>query len=134
MRQIEFRGKDVHEWHYGPLSQSVGLTGQPEEGVYISNTAGAPYAFKVELESVGEFTGKIDSEQNKIFEGDIVEQSGGSIYKIKYNVDWACFELVPIIARYPITFYELDIIGECVTVRGNVYDSPDFVGENTCSP
>lgn len=43
MRQIGFRGIDQSgKWHYGLLAQSAGFDGQPPEGVYISNTVGAP--------------------------------------------------------------------------------------------
>ena len=67
MREIEFRGysKDDDKWHYGSLVQTV-------KGYFIMSKEDGDL-YPVEENSIGEYTGFIDKNSNKIFEGDIVE-------------------------------------------------------------
>ena len=41
-----------------------------EPGTYISNSAGSPFAYKVDPETVGQYIGHKDVNNNKIYEGD----------------------------------------------------------------
>lgn len=68
MRTIKFRGKDFHsgEWFYGNLfvKDSHGRT-------HISTPKCG--CFRINPETVGQFTGVIDEEGQEVFEGDILE-------------------------------------------------------------
>lgn len=142
MRQIGFRGKSIaEEWHYGLLAQSAGFPGQPDEGIYISNTIGAPYAYQVVPESVGEYIGLADQDDIKIYENDIVEaDSTGMNYRadiiigIVKSID-GCFTVEfakPVYDRV-LKYNRKRLYVKCFTVNraikviGNHYDDPELL-------
>ena len=77
MREIKFRGRDGDDWYYGSLFVNE-----------CGHTAiSAPKSFwmkPVNAETVGQFTGLLDSNGREIYEGDIL-QNKHARYIVKYD-------------------------------------------------
>ena len=70
MREIIFRGKSLKtgEWAYGLITGY-----EPGESMSFISNADHPWEISVIPETVGQWTGVVDSEDTEIFEGDILE-------------------------------------------------------------
>jgi len=86
---------------------------------------------EVDPATVGQFTGLVDKNGVKIFEGDVVESPCGEIGVVEYFEEDAMF-----IIDFPITqghsswtasFGDFD--GEEMTVIGNIHDTPELAKE-----
>ena len=131
MREILFRGKQVDngKWAVGSLSTEY----YKECGcVMVSPTSDE--CFKVDPETVGQYTGLTDKNGIKIFEGDILEGD------LEANLDLgAKWRSVVVMGKFgwmaddptgsePTPLDEFDIIeGEVI---GNIHDNPDLLEEN----
>lgn len=120
MREILFRGKhsEKSRWTYGDLYTDHGK-------VYIASRdtmQGVRVHGEVIPDTVGQYTGLIDKNGTKIFEGDIVLIPGVGYGVIEY--DRACFSL------------GLVECGLCVSeqsereILGNIHDNPEMLEGN----
>ena len=140
MREILFRGKSIRgEWIYGYLNQHRGnirydCDCEPiADGCYYINDWQTKIDigmygqdFKVDPDTVGQFTGLTDRNGAKIFEGDIIEYTDGCndwLGAVKYDGDDAQF-VVRFIGGDVESFDNL-YSGDC-EVLGNIYDSPEL--------
>ncbi len=75
MRHIKFRGQTIGgEWVTGNLSiLEKDFSSTVKKGYYISNSAGAPFAFMVRPESVGQLTPFKDLKGKEVYIGDITQ-------------------------------------------------------------
>jgi len=134
MREILFRGKrtDNGEWVEGTFTK-YGPTGA-ELNWIVPKYASYLYAFEIDADTVGQFTGLTDMKGRRIFEGDIVE--GGDFNAednygvIFWDAEDACWEICgqePNNLCADFTQYW----GRDVEVIGNVYDNPELLEEAT---
>lgn len=143
MRKILFRGKRVDngEWVYGNLIITERLIGTE---CYISSQTGIDngksFKFSVDPSTVGQYTGLIDKNSKKIFEGDIlsIAQKGNGIgdyfypplkYPSNAIVKWdKCSWMWEIIAeqRYYLTFPDAWCHFECKII-GDIHDNPELL-------
>lgn len=140
-REILFRGKSIHgEWVYGYLNQHRGdirydCDCEPiAVGCYYINdwqakidTGMYGQDYKVDPDTVGQFTGLTDCNGVKIFEGDIVRY-GDTIHRVVFEQrnGTAYFGLVYAACEtLPFGHYQ-DL--KQIEVIGNIYDNPELLG------
>ena len=131
MREILFRGKrkDNEEWVHGdlwcnPYGKRVVCIVSP------INNQGTTGGNEVDAETVGQYTGMVDKNGTKIFEGDIVDFSdrsdgdnyGGVVYdadETEFGIDFGSTYLG--LGRH---YHSRDI-----EVVSNIYDNPELLKE-----
>ena len=125
MRSIKFRGKSVYsgKWRYGLLSDMSNLN-------LPTITTDEGDAYKVD--SIGQFTGLLDSEHNEIYEGDIIKWSNDKLYVVvfRYGMFYASIEECnkDVYGGFPLHAL-VDSLTEngIATIVGNIYDNSDLV-------
>ena len=129
MREIKFRGRDGDDWYYGSLFVN-------ECGHTVISAPKSFWMKPVNADTVGQFTGLLDTAQKEIYEGDIVvvkEDGEESRHVVRYmdDEDYPAFDLVP---------ESMSWCGECnglsycmihmdaaIYVIGNIYDNPELL-------
>ena len=121
MRNIKFRGKDAvsGEWRYGFYYEYLGLH-------YIMTTKGA--ACQIKPETVGDYIGIKDVEENELYEGDAVLWQGShclgpNIYIIEWNEVYTSFRAVNPSRKFSISGMRLT---ESRRI-GNKFDNPELL-------
>ena len=114
MREILFRGKCKYsvEWVYGDLKRCA-------YDVYITKPYGYISEFPVIPETVGQYTGLVDRNGTKIFEGDIVtEGCNGLTSVVVWDMSKGTYRLKDLGDGYTIEYaHEWEVIG-------NIHDNP----------
>ena len=129
MRKIEFRGKweSNGKWIYGSLVDK-------KSGERLISRHNKMLEFEgryVHPETVGQYTGLNDKNDEKIFEGDIVSFGDGN-FEIVFGD--ACFFISDPHIHYSMELHTTigmgpdDILGQCgVEVIGNIHDNPELL-------
>jgi uncharacterized phage protein (TIGR01671 family) len=128
MRDIEFRGKRSNggEWTYGDYIRAGGYVyifpfGDLEpDGHHVQQAEDGPHW--VDPETVGQYTGMIDCNRKRIFEGDIIKCQK-RIYVIKWIDDLCVFEMCHKDNNFRLSlgcFSDKEIIG-------NIHDTPELL-------
>ena len=126
-REIEFRGKrfDNGQWAYGNLI--IDDSGNSEIIDYENNRE---IRYDVMGETIGQFTGKYDKNQRKVYEDDIILQQGYNGRKKKMVVR---FENGAFIVGYhsgSSTRERPMLISDKCEVIGNIHDNPELLQED----
>ena len=128
MREILFRGKrtDNGEWVYGDLIQNVDCLKIREQEKSIKKIA---KSYEIDPKTVGQFTGLLDKNGKKIFEGDIVlglflfDMSINAVVKFRdgaFGLEWRRGEIIEFNAFTSLCNITYEIIG-------NRYDNPELL-------
>lgn len=134
MREILFRGKNKYiGWVYGQLAYDIDGDAYIIQEVEIDTSYGleenmlfATIWYRVDKETIGQYTGLKDKNGKEIYEGDIVksffvdtDEAGNEIYKyyiieVKYD---------EVLCSYKIDkFMNLEVIG-------NIYENKELLNE-----
>jgi hypothetical protein len=128
MREILFRGKTRdNEWAQGSLHIEYGETTQDGNREIDYRILGMRGECRYVIpKTVGQYTGKMDKNGTKIFEGDIIRGlmdygPAGWLERI-VSIGWNAE------CGYQWNYFLLDTI----EVIGNIHDNPELLGGNYC--
>lgn len=99
MRETLFRAQRVDngEWVYGSLITAIVSKDKKSINTFIKLQDAVKTnleTFLVKPESIGQFTGLLDKNRNKIFEGDKFQgDENGEYYVVNWNEDEATFQM-----------------------------------------
>lgn len=119
MREILFRGKrtDNGKWIEGSYVKMP-----TEEICIMTDKIETKFVFGILPETVGQFTGLIDRNGTKIFEGDVVHLIGGEFYQGYHEIDE---NIVVKDITDCVYFGEVELL----EVIGNIHDNPELMEE-----
>lgn len=136
-----FRGKrvDTGEWAYGSLVRGVSYyNGGPVCFIYnpgtdidgrgsIDNYDGV----QVIPETVGQYIGVCDTNGNKIFEGDVLQEAGIPIQLlISYTDSSFCYSsLLSPKYKVPINDHRFGLDCSYLEIVGNIHDNPELLAK-----
>ena len=124
MREIKFRGKS-YSWHYGDLIHD---SCNGRELIFIDNNAERT-RHSVDKDTVGQFTGLLDSARKEIYEGDIVrfELPPMVLTNEKTAIGVVVYEYGQfLVIIHAMRFTIFSVINDC-TVISNVHDNPELL-------
>ena len=131
MRKINFRGKRIEDdkWIYGYYWYVEEHYANPiKNKIHFIKSKNNGIDYKIDVYTLGQYTGLIDINGKEIFEGDIVKCKKMSNEHIVV-VEWAT-----LLAGYHLRYldkytYLCELcFAEDVEVIGNRYDNPELVG------
>jgi len=93
-----------------------------ENGYYISNKAGSPFAYLVDEDTISQYIGLSDLNDVEIYNGDIIRYNNGKEFRVEYNEDSASFNLRWLNNNIGSTNITCDtIIDEWIEVINNIH-------------
>lgn len=124
MRKIKFRGQTSKgEWFYGDFVHFL-----PKQGRIIDHDR----RYVVKMDTVGQFTGVLDSNKKEIYEGDIIE------YDINFpdNTKETKRSVVSWEEKLLDDWHIGKVNGFCnvyndITVIGNIHDNPELIPQKS---
>ena len=129
IENIKFRGKSKRtgEWLYGDLVRNVAgdFAIVPPFEMTMNNYCGN---YEVDKETIGQFIGMTDKNENEIYDGDIIKTDDGldisGYYEVSYDIGTTGFICVGKDVHCPIGVIEelSDIV-----VVGNIYDNKELL-------
>ncbi|MEN0946747.1 YopX family protein [Listeria monocytogenes] len=122
MRDIEFRGQNINgHWAHGNLAIIKEKLDRAEIGAYISNSAGAPFAYQIRPETIGQYTGLKDKNGKKIFEGDVGWDEHNECYGV------VKFEEGKFLYVWENIAEDLQEVADGIEICGNIHENPDLL-------
>lgn len=129
MKEYLFRGKGriTREWHYGCLltiERQNMSNGEIEHKPFIFPIEEGGTSYEVIPETVGQWTGEVDVNEVKIFEGDLLEvEMEGDLQESPYAVDSARIFYLDV--KTPDNYMRINKS----KIIGNVHDNPELMEE-----
>lgn len=129
MREIRFRGKrlDNGEWVYGYLIGNDVIVGDIVE--FNDEYFNTEFWYKVDPETVGQWTGLCDKNWNMIYERDIVKGHrwvNGKFQRLVGKVEYVAYKYVVTgIGKY--LWNEQDDLNGSYEIIGNIYENPELL-------
>lgn len=129
MRKILFKGKrkDNGEWVQGDLSQH-------KNGKKFIKCGSATSSYEVVPESVGQYVGLTDKNDNQVFEGDIVEGHCHSQWNHRLQRCAIVYDRDSFKSRHYLNYpneehyFEYKVLfSKDVVVIGNIHDNPELL-------
>lgn len=143
-RDILFRGKDLEtgEWVYGYFTYCCSRYDDPEKEsvadiipVDVDRIYTGEYnchqVHEVDINTVGQFTGLVDKNGTRIFEGDVLSVgrskafSGICLEVVHKDFQWQCINTkIPDLKYY---IHRLEDYPDNYEVIGNIHDNPELL-------
>lgn len=129
MRKVKFRGKrmDNDAWVYGYLIGEDAIVGEIVD--WDSEYFCTEFWYKVDPETVGQYTGLKDNNGRKIYKGDIVRWSysdGALPHWIEWSDINAGFAIVSDSEGHRMYEFDMSDLHEAELI-GNIYDNPEII-------
>jgi uncharacterized phage protein (TIGR01671 family) len=126
MREIEFKAKrlDDGEWVYGHYCELAGRKYIIPDYSQFRDIYDADLEnsfTEIIPETVCQWTGLLDKQGSKIFEGDILKTDDGDIVEVRYEKNYASFGIWKKGWAY-LYYFHVAVEPQCCEVIGNIHD------------